>query len=310
MNRVARFPGLAAPAALASLTAALGSAGVAALVASGCSSQGAASPSDAGLLEPADAPTTCMPGIDGGTCILAAQGSVTDIEGAPLGNLVMSICGAACFGTRSDDGGSYFIPVALYIDTQNYAIHADGRPDHAVDYLRLQADEPAFITTTMHLPPLPQSSVRLPPDEAGAPATVTVGDVTLQIPADTTFTLDPEDGELGDPGRTVRVAAVPLASAPAYARNADVAAIYAMAPSGATASAKMGVVLANAAGLPASAAVDFLVLGDNYFSSPPNVGLLQVQASGHVSADGKTIATDPGEGIIEITWLGVRQKGE
>jgi hypothetical protein len=288
-----------------------------ALAACGCSSQGAASAADAGspssdaaFVEPEDAPTTCEPGIDGGTCVLAAQGSVTDTAGVPLGNLVMSICGQACFGTRSDDGGVYFIPVALVIDTQNYAIHADGRPDHAVDYLRLQESEPAFITASMHVPPLPPSTVRLPPDEAGAPTTVTVGDVTLQIPAGTTFTLDPEDGELGDPGRTVRVAAVPVDQAPAYAKAANVAAIYAMAPSGATPSAKMGVTLQNAAGLPASAAVELLVLGDDYFSSPPNVGLLQVQAVGHVSADGKTISTDPGEGIAEITWLGVRQKGE
>jgi hypothetical protein len=280
------------------------------LAASGCSSQAATSTADAGFAEPADAPTTCQAGDEGGVCILAAQGSVTDTAGSPLGDLVMSICGNACFGTRSDDGGVYFIPVGLVIDTQDYAIHADGRPNHAVDYLRLQANEPAFITATMHVPPLPPSNVFLPPDEAGAPATITVGDVTLQIPAGTTFTLDPEDGELGEAGRVVRVASVPLAVAPAYAKAASVAAIYAMAPSGATPSTKMGVVLKNSAGLPASAPVDFLVLGDNYFSTPPNVGLLQVQASGHVSADGTTIATDPGEGIVEITWLGVRQKGE
>jgi hypothetical protein len=284
---------------------------VAAVAGAGCSAHGSeAAPSDAGFVEPADAPTTCQPLIEGGTCVLAAQGKVTDLEGAPLGNRVMSICGAACFGTRSDDAGVYFIPVAFDLDTENYAIHADGRPDHAVDYLRLQHGEPAFVTVEMRLPPLPPSTVRLPPDEAGAPSTVTVGDVTLQIPAGTTFSLDPEDGEYGDVGRTIRVASVPLATAPAYAAAAHVAAIYAMAPSGATASAKMGVVLRNTAGLPASAAVDVLVLGDNYFSMPPSVGLLGVQAAAHVSADARTITTDPGEGIVEITWLAVRQKGE
>jgi hypothetical protein len=294
---------------------------LAAPLAGGCSSQSAGSatsrppdagvlePLDAGFVEPLDAPTSCDPFEDGGSCVFAAQGTVTDIDGAPLGNRVMSLCGAICFGTRSDDAGAYFIAVATVIASQNYAIHADGRPDHAVDYLRLAASEPHFINTTMRLPPLPPSSVRLPPDEAGASTTITVGDVTLDIPAGTTFVLDPEDGELGDPGRTVRVASVPLASAPHYAADAHVAAIYAMAPSGATASSKMGVVLANRAGLPAGSAVELLVLGDNYFSEPPSVGLLQVQALGHVSADGKTIVTDPGEGILEITWLGVRAKG-
>jgi hypothetical protein len=72
----------------------------------------------------------------------------------------------------------------------------------------------------------------------------------------------------------------------------------------------MGVALKNSAGLPASAAVDILVLGDDYFSTPPNVGLLSVGAAAHVSTDGTTIQTDPGEGISELTWLGVRRKGK
>jgi hypothetical protein len=71
----------------------------------------------------------------------------------------------------------------------------------------------------------------------------------------------------------------------------------------------MGVILKNSAALPASSAVDFMVLGDDYSSLPPNVGLLAVAASGHVSADGQTIQTDPGEGISDITWLAVRGKG-
>ena len=57
---------------------------------------------------------------------------------------------------------------------------------------------------------------------------------------------------------------------------------------------KMGVSLKNSAGLPASAAVDFMVLGDDYASTPPTVGVLAVAASGHVSADGQTIAYGSG----------------
>jgi hypothetical protein len=246
--------------------------------------------------------------VDGGTCVLGAQGRVTDLDGKPLGNLTMTMCGAACFGTRSDDAGVYFIPIGYLLDTENYAVHADGRPDHGVDYFRLSHAEPSVVDVNMRVPLLPPSTVRLPPDEAGVPSNVTVGDLTLSIPAGAAFNLDPEDGEQGAVGRTVRVALVPVDKAPPYAAPAHLAAIYVMAPSGATSTAKMGVTLRNAAGLPASSAVDFMVLGDNYFSTPPNVGLLAVQAVGHVSADGKTIQTDPGEGIIELTWLGVRAK--
>jgi hypothetical protein len=283
-----------------------------ALAACGCSAKSGGAggaPSDAGFVEPADAPTMCMQGVDGGACVLAAQGKVTDNSGNALGGLLVTMCGAACFGTQTNDAGLYFVSIAYTLDTQNYAIHVDGRPDHAVDYFRLSANEPKFITTDMHVPPLPPSTVGLPPDEAGAPTTLTVGDVTLQIPAGTVFTLDPEDGERLVQGRIVRVATVPHANAPSWASTVHASAIYAMAPSGAKASTKMAVTLNNTAGLPASSAVDIMVLGDDYFSTPPSVGLMQVQAAGHVSADGTTISTDPGEGIDEITWIGVRPKG-
>jgi hypothetical protein len=150
--------------------------------------------------------------------------------------------------------------------------------------------------------------VSLPPDDAGA-SNVTVGDVTLQVAAGTTFTLDVED--YGIPAaRLFRVTSVPLASAPSYAAANHVAAIYALAPSGAKPSVPMGVTLHNTAGLPASAGVDILVLSDDYTDTPPTVGLLEVQATAHVSADGSTIQTDPGQGINEITWLAVRQNGK
>ena len=246
---------------------------------------------------------------DGGTCMLQVTGSVADLSSAPLGNLVVTVCGSICFGTQADDAGAFVIPIGMYLPTENYALHADGRPDHAVDYLRFVHAEQASLKVTMRLPTLPPSTVLLPPD--GAPASsITEGDLTLAIPDATKFDLDIEDFGNGDAGRTLRVAAVPLTSAPAYATAANVDAIYALAPSGAKSSNKMGVTLANVAGLAANVAVDLLVLGDDYFSMPPNVGLLSVVAAAHVSADGKTIQTDSGEGISELTWLAVRRKGK
>jgi hypothetical protein len=221
----------------------------------------------------------------------------------------MTMCGArVCYGTVSNDAGVYTVPVGDFIVTESYAVHADGRPDHAVDYHRLGPNEPQVISVNMHIPTLPPSTVSLPPDDAGTASAVTVGDVTLQIAAGTTFNLDVEDYGIAA-GRLLRVAAVPLANAPSYAAANRVAAIYALAPSGAKPSVPIGVSLRNAAGLPAAVGVDILVLSDDYFSTPPSVGELVVQATAHVSADGATIQTDPGQGITEITWLAVRQKG-
>jgi hypothetical protein len=272
--------------------------------------------SDAGVPTSCNTPVDERP--DGGVCVLEATGSVVDLQGAPLAGLVMTFCGSICYGWRSDDAGAFVIAVGDYLDTQNYALHADGRPDHAVDYLRMTAGEPRVVKATMRLPTLPPSTVVLPAD--GAPASsLTAGDLTLSIPDGTSFDLDIED--FGSPtGRVVRIAPVSLADAPPHAIAANVDAIYALAPSGAKAYAldasgakvpvKMGVVLRNAAALPASAAVELLVLGDDYSSTPPNVGVLSVSAQAHVSADGLTVQTDPGEGISEITWLGMRRKGK
>jgi hypothetical protein len=267
-------------------------------------------------------PTSCVDTGEatppGSTCVLEAKGKVEDLSGAPLDQLPMTFCGGTCFGTKSNASGAYAIPVGISVPTEDYALHADGRPDHAVDYLRFTANEPSVISVTMHLPTLPPSHVQLPSD--GAPASsVTVGDLTLLVADGTYFDLNVEDFGTAT-GRVLRVASVPLASAPAYAAQANVDAIYALAPSGAfsrpdlkpgeQALVKMGVSLKNSAQLPASAAVDFLVLGDDYESTPPTVGVLAVAASGHVSADGQTITTDTGEGISELTWLAVRRKGK
>lgn len=257
----------------------------------------------------ASIPTTCGDPSDalpaGSTCVLEATGYVQDLSGAPLSRIPMTFCGAQCFGAPSDDSGAYAIGIGMYLPTADYAIHADGRPDHAVDYLRLTANEPSVIDVTMRIPVLPPSTVNLPPD--GAPASsVTVGDLTLLVPDNTTFDLSIEDYMVT---RALRVASVPLASAPSYASAANVNAIYALAPSGCIPTNKLGVLLANSAGLPASSPVEFLVLGDDYGSSPPTVGVLQVQATGHVSADAATIQTDPGQGISELTWLAVRKAG-
>jgi hypothetical protein len=275
--------------------------------------------SDAGVSEDAVAPCSDPPDArpPGATCVLEAKGTVEDLSGAPLDKLVMTFCGGQCYGTQSGAAGTFTIPIGTFLPTEDYAMHADGRPDYAVDYYRLTANEPSVISVTMHLPAMPPSTVSLPAD--GSPASsVTVGDLTLLIPDNTMFDLDIEDYGTAI-GRILRVASVPLAKAPAYATAANVDAIYALAPSGAYSRpdvdggsqslVKMGVTLKNSAGLPASAAVDLMVLGDDYSSTPPNVGILAVAASAHVSADGQTIQTDPGEGISELTWLGVRRKG-
>ena len=256
---------------------------------------------------PCSTPVDMRP--EGGTCVLRAEGKVTDSVGAALPQLIVTLCGPAqCFGGRADDAGAFTIGVGDFLQTENYAVHVDGRPDHAVDYLRLAHAAPEVVSTTMRSPTLAPSTVSLPADGAAA-SKITVGELTLLVAAGTKFDLDIAD--FGAPeGRVLRVATVPLADAPSHSQLAKLDAVYALAPSGAKSSLKMGVMLANTAGLAPSVAVELLVLGDDYFSIPPSVGVFGVAAAAHVSPDGLTIQTDVGEGIRELTWLGVRRKGK
>ena len=264
---------------------------------------------DAGRPPPVPCSTPVEDRPPGATCVLEARGTVTDLDGVPQGDLVVTMCGRTCFGAHSLSDGSFVVPVGDFVNRENYAVHVDGRPDHADTYLRLGKGDSEVIALTAPLlvPSLPANGPLLPADGAAA-SSITSGDVTFAVADATTFDLNVEDFGT-DAGRMLRVASVPLAKAPPFVHDANVEAVYAMMPDGAKASAKMGVTLVNAAALPAGIAVDVLILGEDYISSPPTVGIMSVAASAHVSADGKTIQTDPGEGIVDINWLGVRRKG-
>ncbi len=244
--------------------------------------------------------------------MLEARGSVTDVPGTPLNDLVVTFCGNTCYGSRTDATGHFVIPIGNFLNREDYALHVDGRPDHVTTYLRFDKGDAQVIdlAAPFRLPLLPTVGTVLPAD--GAPASTAMsGGVTLAIAGGTTFDLDIADFDKGDSGRKFRAVNVQLEIAPPFASLAKVDAVYALAPSGATASAKMGVTLPNpsVATMPAGAAVDVLVLGDDYLSSPPTVGILAVAAAARVSADGQSIATDPGEGITKITWMAVRKRG-
>jgi len=113
-------------------------------------------------------------------------------------------------------------------------------------------------------------------------------DVTLDVPEGATFTLDVADVALGARGRELRIARVLLDAMPDFARSVpNVAALYALAPPSATSSAPLGVHITNAAGLPASAAVDLYILDDDYRPLPPTAGI------GTSNAHGVRPSTEP-----------------
>jgi hypothetical protein len=241
---------------------------------------------------------------DGGVCGVPVSGQVVDDSGAPLGALTVSVCADQCFfGTTAGDG-RFSVAPDLSIVLANYALELHGRPDRVSYYAPLPPlDGGALVyAAPLPLPLLPSSGPEL---AASGAQTLRSGDLTLTLAAGTTVAFDVED--YGTPnGHQLRVLWIDRPAAlPFVDGAAPPAALYALSPFEAGFSQKVALALANRARLPAGAAVDVQSLG-GLVNGPPPAGRFKHAATAHVSADGATITTDPGEGISELTWIAIK----
>ena len=262
--------------------------------------------------DPADIPA-------GSICIHDVTGKVTDTSGAPLGNLVVSVCGGVCYFAKTAADGTFNAHPGSHMVPDRFAVLVHGRPDKASVYSKLPkttAEGSIALPKPIMTVGYDKTGPALPADGAGG--TVTAGDVTIKAPSGTAFDLDVEDVANGDAGRLFRSTKWTASTPPDFAVGGNVLALYALAPFATRTCAvtpctdtnliKVAVTVANTTGLPAGTAVEFVVMGTNLFSKPPNAGVLVVEATGTVSADGATITTDAGQGLTDLSWLGIRKK--
>ena len=73
----------------------------------------------------------------GGACVTTVNGKVIDENGRPLPDLVISVCAAACYYGKTDDGGAFAVRVYSHLVIDQYATLVHGRPDHADYYTAL-----------------------------------------------------------------------------------------------------------------------------------------------------------------------------
>lgn len=281
------------------------------LYASACSSEAPGAPGatngDAGVSAEAEAPCGPPPGRvsdEGAQCVREVSGVVRDMDGVPLPDLTVSVCGLACFAALSAPNGSFSIPVNARLPDGGYVVSAHGRPTFGGVYVRLPAG-PAerLVLPPIELPRLSDGAVDLPKD--GSPASVVrVGPLSFGVAAETKWELELEDLVDDVAGRRVRFAAVAETKAPPFAKGA--ARVYALAPFKAKASKPMSVTVHDAVGFAPGTAVDFVVMQDDIVSAKNTGGLPVIAAKGHVSDDGTRIDTDPGQGIDRLTWLAIR----
>lgn len=240
-------------------------------------------------------------------CVKEVTGTLQDEGSNPLAGVDVSVCGAACFSGKTDASGAFRVPVNARLPDGGYAFFAHARPRHASILLPLPKGPPPSLSlgAVVEVPALSEVGAALPADD-GPGSVVRVGPISLGVPAATSWELSFEDAADDVGGRTVRFAKVALDRAPAFAAGAVL--VYALAPFEAKAGKPVSLTLAETGGLPANAAVDILVMGALGFEAPNPGGLAEIAAQGHVSGDGASITTDPGQGIRVLTWIAVRAR--
>jgi hypothetical protein len=254
-------------------------------------------------------------------CVRHVTGKAVDVAGKPLADLVVSVCGGVCYFSKTIADGTFDAHIGRFINHTQFSVLVHGRPKYASLYDALPAPgsgDLINIATPIMVPAYDAIGDVLPAD--GSPAgSATAGAITVSWPAATEFDLDVEDVADKETGRTMKSAKwTDLTKVPTFATGKGFLSLYALAPFDmktctkrpceSTNLVKLSVTITNETGLPAGTAVELLVLDTDLFSVPFTAGTAKVAATGKVSADGKTITTDPGQGLTSLTWIGVRKK--
>jgi hypothetical protein len=156
------------------------------------------------------------------------------------------------------------------------------------------------IANSLPLPLMPARGHEILGDQSAQ--TLTSGDLTITIAAGTMVLFDVEDFGVAH-GHDLRVQKV---TKPMPFVDGALDAVYAISPFETGFDHKISLSLANSSAIPANAAVEIQTMHGLINDTPP-AGHLFHAANAHVSADGKTITTDPGEGVTELTWLTLKR---
>jgi hypothetical protein len=237
-------------------------------------------------------------------CVREVSGTVQDSAGTLLAKAEATVCGIVCFGANTDASGNFRVSVNARLPDSAYVLFAHGRPMRGSKLIPLpKAPAEQLALGLIELPRLSTDGVPLPVDGAPA-ATIRTGAISFGIAPETNWELAFEDAADEVNGRMVRSAKVSADKAPAFAKGANL--IYALAPFDAKPSKPVSVTLSETGGLASGTPVEFVVMGGVDLERFNGGGTARAAAKGHVSADGTSVSTDPGEGISTLTWLAVR----
>jgi hypothetical protein len=249
-----------------------------------------------------------MGGPDGAVCLASVSGQLVDESGAPIAGMLLSVCAGDCFFGKSGSDGRFTVMVGKPLFVDQFALLTHARPDKASYYTRLPplVGDTATYGAPITVPTLPASGPMISLD-GGVAQTVSSGDVTLRLAANTTIMIDVEDFDILPLGGELRVLKADPAKLPLVDPGPTPNALYGFEPFEVLFTPPAQLSFANTSNLPAGAAVDVQRMPGLIGGTPPAGGFVHA-ANAHVSADGTRIDFDPGEGIGSLTWIALVKK--
>ncbi len=255
----------------------------------------------------------------GSVCIEQVEGRLVDAQGAPVSEMLTTVCGTiSCNPGVSAAEGDFSVAVNAFIPLSEFSINPHGRTQNkTVFYFPPPTETPGVVLPLGDLllldMPTGGPAVVAKQDNEGAPAQTLVSNgVTLQVDAGTHLELEFEDVLEGD--ARFEALAVPSEHFQTFAPGLNLVSLYAFYPfeaafrpeSDGAAFAKAELSFPNTTNLPPGTAVELLSHGSFVFPNVVKPASFAVVAMGRVSADGTLIETDAGEGVEVLTWVGIR----
>lgn len=294
----------------------------AAIAISGCSSDdkgnpdgGADASSDAAIDAPKDraaqdnfTPSCAMamacdpndkPSLGTPACIVSLKTHVTDAMSAPLADQTIYVCGTnICTAPQKTDMmGNLTLSMCTWFQSPAYKYLGEWK------YVSFASALPNMLNVdsgNVTLTPLPATGAAFP--QSGD---VKSGNITLTLQNATMIKFDPSES-MDPENQKFRGAQVSLTSLPFFDASLGLEVLWGLAPVNAALSPPAKLTVPNVKMWPANTAVLFYLNGvDTFDAMPPTpYGKFGPIGTGHVSNDGMTVSTDPGQGN-GVPMLGV-----
>jgi hypothetical protein len=244
------------------------------------------------------------PGYGGGEkahLVESAEANVVDGEGAPLTKYLVTLCGLdLCINGETDVHGH--VRIDLMHAMKRPALKLGDGAAHVKLAVLAPPNEVITLAAPIVLPALPKEGATL-----AAGAVATSNGVSVAVPSGAAIGFELEHYPIAEL-QQLRAAPLPVEKAAALVGGAGLELVWGAGPTNTTFCPPAAVSVPNSKGWDAGQDVDFYIHGVDVTQDwAPYAGWAKVSA-GKVSADGKTIATLPGQGFPVLGAFGVKRR--